>query len=73
MAIVSDSWPGLERLYRRLGLDAYFQAFVISASWAAASPIPACTGPAATVPWIGTLEELVPMTGPASSDTRQAQ
>ena len=26
-----------------------------------------------TVPWIGTLEDLVPMTGPASSDTPQAQ
>jgi putative hydrolase of the HAD superfamily len=114
MAIVSDTWPGLERLYRRLGLDAYFQAFVISAVLGCRKPDPRMyragsdalglpprecvfvddapdliaaaielgyggtaiirtSEPPTTVPWIGTLEELVPMTGPASSDTRQAQ
>lgn len=40
MAIVSDSWPGLEGLYRRLGLHTYFQAFVISAVLGCRKPDP---------------------------------
>jgi putative hydrolase of the HAD superfamily len=40
MAIVSDSWPGLEGLYRQLGLDRYFQAFVISAVLGCRKPHP---------------------------------
>jgi FMN phosphatase YigB (HAD superfamily) len=40
MAVVSDNWPGLERLYRRLGLDTYFQAFVISAVLGCRKPDP---------------------------------
>jgi HAD superfamily hydrolase (TIGR01509 family) len=40
MAIVSDSWPGLEGLYRRLGLHEYFQAFVISAVLGCRKPDP---------------------------------
>ena len=104
MAIVSDTWPGLEGLYRRLGLDAYFQAFVISAELGCNKPGPRMyrTGsdalglpphecvvvdddpelvaaaielgyggptivrgsdPPTAVPWIRTLEDLVPMTG----------
>jgi putative hydrolase of the HAD superfamily len=104
MAVVSDNWPGLEGLYRRLGLEAYFQAFVISAVLGCTKPDPRmyragsdalglapheCLvvddapdlvaaaielgygGTAiirtadlpATVPWIGTLEDLLPMTG----------
>jgi putative hydrolase of the HAD superfamily len=104
MAIVSDSWPGLEQLYRRLGLDIYFQAFVISAVLGCNKPDPRMyragsealglpphecvfvddapelvtaaielgyggtaivrtSDPPATVPWISTLEDLIPMTG----------
>jgi putative hydrolase of the HAD superfamily len=104
MAIVSDNWPGLESLYRRLGLDAYFQAFVISAVLGCRKPDPRmyragsdalglppreclfvddapdlvaaaielgyggtaiirASEPPTTVPWIGTLEDLVHMTG----------
>ena len=104
MAVVSDNWPGLERLYRRLGLDTYFQAFVISAVLGCRKPDPRMyragsdalglpphecvlvddapdlvaaaielgyggtaivrTGdPPAAVPWIGSLEDLVPVTG----------
>jgi putative hydrolase of the HAD superfamily len=104
MAVVSDSWPGLEGLYRRLGLDAYFQAFVISAVLGCRKPDPRMyragsdalglpphecvfvddapdlvaaaielgyggtaivrtSDPPTAVPWIGTLEDLVPMTG----------
>ena len=82
MAIVSDSWPGLERLYRRLGLPPRECVFVDDAPDLVAAAIVLGYGgtaiirtsePPTTVPWIGTLEELVPMTGPASSDTRQAQ
>jgi FMN phosphatase YigB (HAD superfamily) len=82
MAIVSDSWPGLERLYRRLGLPPRECVFVDDAPDLVAAAIELGYGgtaiirtsePPTTVPWIGTLEELVPMTGPASSDTRQAQ
>jgi len=40
MAIVSDSWPGLEDLYRQLGLRGYFQAFVISAVLGCRKPDP---------------------------------
>lgn len=40
MAIVSDNWPGLEGLYRQLGLDQYFQAFVISAVLGCRKPDP---------------------------------
>jgi putative hydrolase of the HAD superfamily len=40
MAVVSDSWPGLESLYRQLGLDAYFQAFVVSAVLGRRKPDP---------------------------------
>jgi FMN phosphatase YigB (HAD superfamily) len=104
MAIVSDNWPGLEGLYRQLGLDSYFQASVVSAVLGCRKPDPrmyragsdalglpsrecpfvdddpdlvaAAIGlgyggtaiirtadPPTTVPWFGTLEELVPMTG----------
>jgi putative hydrolase of the HAD superfamily len=104
MAVVSDSWPGLESLYRQLGLDAYFQAFVVSAVLGCRKPDPRmyragsdalglppreCVfvddapdlvaaaielgyggtaiirtpEPPTTVPWIGTLEDLLPMTG----------
>ena len=40
MAVVSDSWPGLEGLYRQLGLHQYFQAFVISAVLGCRKPDP---------------------------------
>jgi putative hydrolase of the HAD superfamily len=40
MAIVSDNWPGLDTLYRRLGLDTYFQAFVVSADLGCRKPDP---------------------------------
>jgi putative hydrolase of the HAD superfamily len=104
MAVVSDNWPGLEGLYRRLGLDTYFRAFVISSVLGCRKPDPrmyragsdalglpphecifvdddpdlvaAAIGlgyggtaivrtsdPPAGVPWISTLEDLVPMTG----------
>ena len=104
MAIVSDNWPGLESLYRRLGLDADIQAFVISAVLGCRKPDPRmyragsealglaprecvfvddapdlvaaaielgyggtavirASEPPITVPWIGTLEDLLPMTG----------
>jgi putative hydrolase of the HAD superfamily len=104
MAIVSDNWPGLEGLYRRLGLATYFQAFVISADLGCRKPDPRMyragsdalglpphecifvddapdlvaaaielgyggtaivrtSDPPVGVPWIGTLENLVPMTG----------
>jgi putative hydrolase of the HAD superfamily len=104
MAVVSDSWPGLEGLYRELGLDAYFEAFVISAVLGCRKPDPRMyragsdalglpprdcifvdddpdlvaaaielgyggtvivrrSDPPAAVPWVGTLEDLVPMTG----------
>jgi putative hydrolase of the HAD superfamily len=103
MAVVSDAWPGLESLYRRLGLYGYFQAFVISAVLGCRKPDPRMyragsdalglppdecvfvddapdlvaaaiqlgyggtaivrgSDPPTTVPWIGTLEDLVPMT-----------
>jgi putative hydrolase of the HAD superfamily len=103
MAVVSDAWPGLESLYRRLGLHGYFQAFVISAVLGCRKPDPRMyragsdalglppdecvfvddapdlvaaaielgyggtaivrgSDPPTTVPWIGTLEDLVPMT-----------
>jgi putative hydrolase of the HAD superfamily len=106
MAVVSDSWPGLEGLYRDLGLDAYFEAFVISAVLGCNKPDPRmyragsdalglpphecvfvdddpdlvaaaielgyggtaivrASDPPAAVPWIGTLEDLVPMTAAA--------
>ena len=104
MAIVSDNWPGLEGLYRRLGLDAYFQAFAVSAVLGCNNPdsrmyragsdalglaphecvvvddapdlvaaaielgyggtaIVRGSDPPTAVPWIRTLEDLVPMTG----------
>jgi putative hydrolase of the HAD superfamily len=104
MAVVSDNWPGLERLYRQLGLDAYFQAFVVSADLGCRKPDPRMyqagseafglaprecifvddpadlvaaaielgyggtaivrsSDPPVGVPWISTLEDLVPMTG----------
>jgi putative hydrolase of the HAD superfamily len=104
MAVVSDNWPGLEGLYRQLGLHTYFQAFVTSADLGCRKPDPrmyragsdalglppgeclfvdddpdlvaAAIGlgyggtaivrtaePPTTIPWIGTLEELVPQTG----------
>jgi putative hydrolase of the HAD superfamily len=104
MAIVSDNWPGLEHLYQRLGLDGYFQAFVISAVLGCRKPDPRmylagsdalglpphecvfvddapdlvaaairlgyggtaiirASNPPTTVPWIRTLNDLVPMTG----------
>jgi putative hydrolase of the HAD superfamily len=103
MAVVSDNWPGLEDLYRRLGLDIYFQAFVISAVLGCRKPDPRMyqagsdalglarhecifvddapdlvaaaievgyggtaiirgSDPPPGVPWISTLEDLVPMT-----------
>jgi putative hydrolase of the HAD superfamily len=104
MVVVSDAWPGLEGLYRRLGLHAYFQAFVISAVLGCRKPDPRMyragsdalglpphecvfvddapdlvaaaielgyggtaivrtSDPPTAVPGIGTLEDLVPMTG----------
>jgi putative hydrolase of the HAD superfamily len=104
MAIVSDARPGLEGLYRRLGLHAYFQAFVISAVLGCRKPDPRMyragsdalglsprecvfvddapdlvaaaielgyggtaivrtSDPPPAVPWIATLEDLIPMTG----------
>jgi putative hydrolase of the HAD superfamily len=104
MAIVSDSWPGLEGLYRQLGLHTFFQAFVISAVLGCRKPDPRMyragsdalglppreclfvddahdlvaaaielgyggtaiirtADPPAAIPWIGTLEDLLPMTG----------
>jgi putative hydrolase of the HAD superfamily len=104
MAIVSDNWPGLEGLYRRLGLDTYFQAFVVSAVLGCRKPDPRmyragsdalglaphecvfvddapdlvaaaielgyggtaivrASEPPTAIPWIRTLEDLVPMTG----------
>ena len=104
MAIVSDNWPGLDGLYRRLGLHTYFQAFVISAVLGCNKPDPRMyqagsealglsphecvfvddapdlvaaaielgyggtvivreSDPPTAVPWISTLEDLVPMTG----------
>jgi putative hydrolase of the HAD superfamily len=103
MAIVSDNWPGLEGLYRQLGLHTYFQAFVISAVLGCRKPDPRMyragsdalglaprecvfvdddpdlvaaaielgyggtaivrtAEPPTAVPWIGTLQDLVPMT-----------
>ena len=110
MAIVSDNWPGLEGLYRQLGLHTYFQAFVTSAELGCRKPDPrmyragsdalglppreclfvdddpdlvaAAIGlgyggtaiirgaePPTAVPWIGTLEDLPPMTGPSAGST----
>jgi putative hydrolase of the HAD superfamily len=107
MAVISDNWPGLEELYRRLGLDTYFQAFVISAVLGCRKPDPRMyragndalglaphecifvddapdlvaaaidlgyggtaiirtADPPTVVPWISTLEDLVPMTGGSS-------
>ena len=104
MAIVSDNWPGLEGLYRGLGLHTYFQAFVTSAELGYRKPDPRMyragsdalglpphqcvfvddapdlvaaaielgyggtaiirtADPPTDVPWISTLEDLVPMTG----------
>jgi putative hydrolase of the HAD superfamily len=104
MAVVSDNWPGLEACTASSACTPTSRPSPSRRTWAAASPIPACTGPAATpsacprreclfvdddpdlvaaaiglgyggtaiirtaeppttVPWIGTLEELVPMTG----------
>lgn len=40
MAIVSDSWPGLEATYGQLGLGRYFRAFVISAVLGCNKPDP---------------------------------
>jgi beta-phosphoglucomutase-like phosphatase (HAD superfamily) len=40
MAIVSDNWPGLDGLYRGLGLHNYFQAFVTSAELGCRKPDP---------------------------------
>jgi HAD superfamily hydrolase (TIGR01509 family) len=101
MAIVSDNWPGMEGLYRQLGLNDYFQAFVISAVLGCRKPDPRMyragsdalglpshecifvdddpdlvaaaielgyggtaivrtADPPATVPWIDTLEDLIP-------------
>jgi putative hydrolase of the HAD superfamily len=103
MAIVSDNWPGLDGLYRQLGLRTYFQAFVISAVLGCRKPDPRMyragsdalglaprecvfvdddpdlvaaaielgyggaaivrtAAPPTAVPWIGTLQDLVPMT-----------
>jgi putative hydrolase of the HAD superfamily len=103
MAVVSDNWPGLDGLYRQLGLHTYFQAFVISAVLGCRKPDPrmyragsdalglaprGCVvvdddpglvaaaielgyggtaiirtaEPPTAVPWIGTLQDLVPMT-----------
>jgi putative hydrolase of the HAD superfamily len=104
MAVVSDNWPGLEGLYRQLGLHTYFRAFVTSAELGCRKPDPRMyragsdalglppqecvfvddapdlvaaaielgyggavivrtADPPAGVPWIGTLEDLIPMTG----------
>jgi putative hydrolase of the HAD superfamily len=72
MAIVSDAWPGLDSLYRRLGLPPHECVFVDDAPDLVAAAIELGYGgtaivrtsdPPATVPWIGTLEDLVPMTG----------
>jgi putative hydrolase of the HAD superfamily len=104
MVIVSDNWPGLDSLYRRLGLDTYFQAFVVSAELGCRKPDPRMyragsdalglppheclfvddapdlvaaaielgyrgtaivrtSDPPVGVPWISTLDDLVPMTG----------
>jgi putative hydrolase of the HAD superfamily len=40
MAIVSDNWPGMEGLYRQLGLHTYFQAFAVSADLGCRKPEP---------------------------------
>ena len=72
MAIVSDNWRGLEGLYRQLGLPPRECLFVddVPALVAAAiglgyggTAIIRAADPPTTVPWIGTLEALVPMTG----------
>ena len=72
MAVVSDNWPGLEGLYRQLGLLPRACPFVDDPPDLVAAAIGlGCGGtaivrpaePPTTVPWIGALEELVPMTG----------
>jgi putative hydrolase of the HAD superfamily len=40
MAIVSDNWPGLDKLYAQLGLRHYFEKFVISAVLGCRKPDP---------------------------------
>jgi HAD superfamily hydrolase (TIGR01509 family) len=40
MAVVSDSWPDLEDLFRRLELHGFFQTFVISAILGCRKPDP---------------------------------
>ena len=72
MAIVSDNWPGLEHLYRPLGLPPHECVFVDDAPDLVAAAIELGYGgtaivrasdPPADVPWISTLEDLVPLTG----------
>jgi FMN phosphatase YigB (HAD superfamily) len=70
MAIVSDAWPGLDGLYRRLGLSPHERVFVDDAPDLVAAAIELGYGGTAivresdppAVPWISTLEDLVPMT-----------
>ena len=40
MAIVSDNWPGIERLYQQLDLHEYFTTFVVSAVLGCTKPDP---------------------------------
>jgi putative hydrolase of the HAD superfamily len=62
MAIVSDSWPGLEGLYRQLGLHQYFQdpelvAAAIELGYGGTT-ITRAADPPPAVPWITSLEDL---------------
>jgi len=72
MAVVSDNWPGLEGLYRQLGLPPAPVRLVDDASDLVAAAIELGYGgtaiirssdPPTDVPWISTLEDLVSMTG----------
>jgi FMN phosphatase YigB (HAD superfamily) len=72
MAVVSDNWPGLEGLYRQLGLPPHQCVFVDDASDLVAAAIELGYGgtaiirssdPPTDVPWTSTLEDLVSMTG----------
>jgi putative hydrolase of the HAD superfamily len=62
MAIVSDSWPGPEGLYRQLGLHQYFQdpelvAAAIELGYGGTT-ITRAADPPPAVPWITSLEDL---------------